>query len=174
MLNICIYICNYIPLFFLIFLNEIRKGEDNQKSVYSVILDFKIYWIILLSVSMISIIVLLYKWIKNAQSSSEIPGKLKIINTDILNYFVTYLIPLLSLDLSNIYSIFINSIIFIIIGIFHTKSDMLHYNLLLVLLGYNIYSNEKNKIFISKCNLIEDCDDKHVYQIASSRYFLVK
>lgn len=92
----------------------------------------------------------------------------------ILNYFVTYLIPLLSLDFSNIYSIFINFLIFIIIGIFHTKSDMLHYNLLLVLMGYNIYSNDKNKIFISKCNLIEDYDDKEVLQIASSRYFIVR
>ncbi|PTI29396.1 hypothetical protein BU072_08555 [Mammaliicoccus vitulinus] len=174
MLNICIYICNYIPLFLLIFLNEIRKAEDNQKSVCSVILEFKLYWIILLLVSVLSILVLLYRWLKNAQSSDEIPGELKIINTDILNYFVTYLIPLLSLDLANIYSISINFIIFIIIGVFHTKSDMLHYNLLLVLMGYNIYSNDKNKIFISKCDLVEDCNDKQVYQIASSRYFLVK
>lgn len=174
MLNIFIYICNYIPLFLLIFLNEIRKAEDNQKSITYVIFEFKIYWIILFLVSLVSVIFLICKWIKNAQASDENPGELKIINTDILNYFVTYLIPLLSLDFSNIYSIFINFLIFIIIGIFHTKSDMLHYNLLLVLMGYNIYSNDKNKIFISKCNLIEDYDDKEVLQIASSRYFIVR
>lgn len=174
MLNIWIYICNYIPLFILILLNEFRKAEDNQKSVSSVICEFKFYWIFLFLVSVISVIFLIRNWIKNAQASDEIPGELKIINTDILNYFVTYLIPLLSLDLSNIYSIFINFLIFIIIGIFHTKSDMLHYNLLLVLMGYNIYSNDKNKIFISKCNLIEGFDDKEVLQIASSRYFIVK
>lgn len=174
MLNICIYICNYIPLFLLIFLNEIKKAEDDHRSMYSVVLEFKIYWVILLIVSVISITFLLLKWIRNAQSSDEIPGELKIINTDILNYFVTYLIPLLSLDLANVYSISINIIIFVIIGLFHTKSDMLHYNLLLVLMGYNIYSNDKNKIFISKCNLLENYDDRDVFQIASSRYFIVK
>src|SRR5699024_10321048 len=108
MLNICIYICNYIPLFLLIFLNEIKKAEDDHRSMYSVVLEFKIYWVILLIVSVISITFLLLKWIRNAQSSDEIPGELKIINTDILNYFVTYLIPLLSLDLANVYSISIN------------------------------------------------------------------
>ncbi len=174
MLNFCIYICNYIPLFVLVFLNEIRKADDNHKNICFVISEYKTYWIILLLASLISICVLIYKWLKNAQRSYEVPGELKIINTDILNYFVTYLIPLLSLDLSSIYSIIINSIIFAIIGVFHTKSDMLHYNLLLVLMGYNIYSNEKNKIFISKYNLLEEYNDKEVLQIASSRYFIVK
>lgn len=174
MLNIFIYICNYIPLFVLIFLNELRKAKDNNENICAIIQDFKYTWFLLIILSVLSVLFLTYVWIKNAQSSDEIPGDLKIINTDILNYFVTYLIPLLSLDLSNFYSVIINLLIFVIIGIFHTKSDMLHYNILLVILGYNIYSNDKNKIFISKLSLVEDSSYNQVYQIGSSRYFIIK
>lgn len=162
-------------------MNELRNidKEKFDKTKYSnewiyVYNKFEVYWIILLVISCLSLAILILIWLNNAKKSDEIPGELKIINTDILNYFVTYLTPLLSLDLSNKYSIVLNLILFIIIGIFHTKSDMLHYNILLVLMGYNIYSNEKQKIFISKYDLLDFCENKNVYQIGSSKYFIIK
>lgn len=175
-LKIAIYICNYIPLFLLIFLNELKRNNEsfNRESICFVLSEYMFVWIIIFILSLSSITSLFILWLQSSQTSNEKIGELKNTNIDILNYFITYLIPLLSLDLSNIYSILINIILFFILGIFHVKSEMLHYNIVLVLLGFNIYVNNNSKVFISKKNKDNINDNDKVSQIGSTNYFIIE
>jgi len=67
-------------------------------------------------------------------------------SNDILNYFITYLIPILSMDIQDNISLIINFLIFIIIGLLYIKSDNLHLNPLLILINYEIFSIQDNII----------------------------
>ena len=67
-------------------------------------------------------------------------------SNDIFNYFITYLIPILSMDIQDNISLIINFLIFIIIGLLYIKSDNLHLNPLLILINYEIFSIQDNII----------------------------
>lgn len=169
--KICLYISNYIPLFILIFIKQLENGFPDT-DIKNLFLAHWIIWCVLISVSMLSFLLLLF-WLRPKNLSEEIPYNLETKNLDILNYFVTYLIPLLSLDVTNFYSILLNSILFIIIGVYHIKSDILEMNLVLILLGYNVFTGNKGKIFITKLS-IEDIYniESQTFQIGSTKYFL--
>ena len=169
--KICLYISNYIPLFFLVFIKQLENGYPSI-TAKNLFLEHSALWIILIAVSILSFLSLL-KWLKPQSSSEEIPCNLETKNLDILNYFVTYLIPLLSLDVNNEYSLLLNFILFIIIGIYHVKSDSLEMNLVLLLLGYNVFIGNKGKVFITKLSIEYIYNNEpEVFQIGSTKFFL--
>lgn len=171
--KICIYISNYIPLFFLIFIKQLENGyPDISPNV--LFLSHWVLWVSLILISILSSLSLLI-WLKFQNNSEEIPSHLEMKNLDILNYFITYLIPLLSLDIYNIYSLILNFVLFIIIGIYQIKSNALEMNLILILLGYNVFTGNKGKIFITKLS-IDDLYNNHfkVSQIGSTKFFICR
>lgn len=175
------YVCNYIPLYILIFINEMRinNEESKEKNIYYLVkitfLDHILLWIILAALAVISCLVL-FIFLMSAHETKEKLKDINNINMDLLNYFITYLIPLLTLDLSNFYSIVINIILFIIIGIFHIKSGIVHYNIMLVLLGYNVFVGNEEKVYLSKKSIDEIKNNSEILkikQIGSTKYFII-
>lgn len=75
-------------------------------------------------------------------------------NNEVLNYFITYLIPILSMDIDDFSSVCINIFIFLIIGVLYVKSEIIHLNPLMLLMGYKIFGISNNMI-ISKKSLFE-------------------
>lgn len=145
------YISSYVPLFILIYLKQAELHDVSFLSVWSL---NSFFWITCIILSILSIIIFL-KWLWGKPNTTREYTNIKPINTEVLNYFITYLIPLLSLDVENIYSIILNIILFFIIGLIHVRSNLYHLNTLLIILGYSVYKSDYY-ILISKFPLTED------------------
>lgn len=161
-----LFISSYIPLFILLFIQNIdielvKMSNGDNNITKSIIAMVKNTWskqptlwiiiIILVILSIISLIVLFY----NSNEKKEINlnkksfTNLKSLNGNILNYFITYLIPLMTMDVNDTISIIVNSLVFIIIGIFYISEDLIHLNLIYILLGYKVYETNNKEIVIS-------------------------
>jgi len=118
------------------------------------------FWNTVFFLVFISLIALLV-WLHVMQKETKSDGKefnLKKItshDSEIMNYFVTYLIPILSLEITSLSSILMNLIFIFSVGVFFVRNNTLHYNILLILLGYHVYSDELNNIIISRKKLHE-------------------
>jgi hypothetical protein len=86
------------------------------------------------------------------------PDNRKIIyivskNEQVLSYLVSYLLPFIGFDLTDINEFVSLIIILLIIGILYIKADLIYINPLLMLLGFNIFEvhfpNNSKRILIS-------------------------
>lgn len=170
-LKIFLYLANYVPLYFLIYLKQLEINEEMK--FFELFTDYKTLWVTLIIISGISVFATFY-WLSGKRDYYKTFTDLHPINENVLTYFITYLIPLLSLDISNMYSVYINISLFLIIGIFHVKFNYLHVNIILILLGYRVYQETNtNNILITKKETTELTEDKiKVKQIGSSNYYI--
>ncbi len=80
-------------------------------------------------------------------------GRIENTGKAILQYFLTYVIPFLTVEILDWQDLTTYGIIFFIIGILYVKSDLIYLNPTLLLLRYKIYKvviNEREIIVISK------------------------
>ncbi|SFE34058.1 hypothetical protein SAMN05216238_11332 [Lentibacillus persicus] len=140
-----LFISSFLPLYVIL----IVKFYDFDKSIRYNLLANQVAFIILLLLIIISIITFLYFYsceLNHEESFYGIENK----NSEILTYFVTYIVPLTTLNVNNINSILVNILLFIVIGIFYVKSNLFYLNVLFTLSGFNVYTDNDNKIIISK------------------------
>lgn len=108
------------------------------------------FFIIVLIIILISLLMTCTIILLKSNNTLSLDYKLvKNKTNDVLNYFITYLLPILSLNINDVASIIINSIAFIIIGLLYVKSNQLYLNPLLLLVGYYVYE-VNDRIIISK------------------------
>ncbi|RIL87518.1 hypothetical protein BUY23_01120, partial [Staphylococcus cohnii] len=72
-------------------------------------------------------------------------------------------------------SIINNLFLFALIGVIQIKNNNLYNNVILIILGYSVFKDEKNMIIISKKKLgyIEN-QNIDCHQIGASNYFIIK
>lgn len=138
----CIFISSYIPVFVMVFLNRLKSFSPGD-----IVLTWKentVFWWIIISVSILSLIFLIF-WLCTLKKISEDNGTkypmilIKSNDSEILNFFVTFIIPILSLNPASWPSIVMNLILFVIEGSFFVSNNTLYYNILLIILGYHVY-----------------------------------
>lgn len=140
--KIFLFISSYTPLFAILILKNI-KCLNNRKVI--------ILLILFSSFIILSNMILFY--ILNNHIIA--PKQLKITkviskNDETLNYIVSYIIPFIGFELSNIYDILSIMILFFIIGWIYINSNLIFMNPILNLLKYNIYeiTDEYNNSYI--------------------------
>lgn len=154
--KILLLFSSYIPIIIMIFLNNLKSF--NLYEIINVYNRNSCFWNLCLILSFISIIVL-FLWLKilkkDAKSSTKLYelGSLDNNDGEVLNYFVTYIIPLLSLKVNETPSIIMNLLLILIEGIYFIKNNALHFNPLLLIFGYHVYTDTNNNIVISKKKL---------------------
>lgn len=158
-LKIFLFLSSYVPLFIMIFLNSM-----NQISMISIIKTWNLnptLWIIFLGISLSSItifILWLWRMKKTLKGKSAVSIRnLTLNDSEVLNFFVTFIVPIISLKPESWPSVISNLILLIIEGIFFISNNTLYFNILLLLCGYHIYSfvsdNNRKNIVITKCSL---------------------
>lgn len=158
-LKIFLFLSSYIPLFIMVFLNSM-----NQISIISIVKTWNLnptLWIIFLVISFLSIVIFiswLYRMKKTFKGKSPISIKnLTLNDSSVLNFFVTFIVPIISLKPESWPSVISNLILLIIEGIFFISNNTLYFNILLIFCGYHIYSfvsdNNRKNIVITKCSL---------------------
>lgn len=106
-----IFISSYVPVFLMVFLNNL-----NSFSLCDIIKAWHInsvFWLILIAISILSIIALaawlylLKKESKNKETSFKLDN-VQAYDSEVLNYFVTFIIPIVSLKPESFPSIVMN------------------------------------------------------------------
>lgn len=156
--KIFLYISSYIPLAAMIYLKSMRSLSIS--SLVSVYRSNEFFWIILLGFLIIASLALLF-WLRSMKNEAASKGKkyklgqLKSNDGEVMNYFISYIIPIVSLDITSEPSILMNLTLIIVIGIFFVRNNNLHYNVLLIVLGFHVYSDDIDNVIISRKKLHE-------------------
>lgn len=158
-LKMFLFLSSYIPLFVMIFLNSM-----NQISMISIVKTWNLnpaLWIIFLVISILSVGIFCL-WLRRMKNTFKGKSPISIKNltlndSEVLNFFVTFIVPIISLKPESWPSVVSNLILLIIEGIFFISNNTLYFNILLILSGYHIYSfasdNSSKNIVITKCSL---------------------
>lgn len=171
--KINLFISSYIPLYIIIFIQNMDML--NLQSIYKVYKINPIFWNTLLVLSIISIIALFIFF--NGNHTKKVTFlEIKSIDNDILDYFITYIIPLNTIDITKGNSILVNFIIFFIIGTYYIHSNLMHLNILLIFLGYNVFKDSNDNVIISKKNIDYFKMNENIVckKIGNSKIYIVK
>lgn len=158
MFKVFIFISSYTPLIIMIFLQNM--ADFSKEEFVRVFMINKMFWYISLFLILISILTL-FIWLHTMKKNAEKTSKtyrledIKSHDGEILNYFITFIVPLLSLDISQWTSIVMNLMLVVIEGVYFIKNNNFHFNVLLIALGYRVYTDDEYNIIISKKDIYE-------------------
>lgn len=144
-LKIELYFMSLSVLFFFLILKTldipIYIGPDMQFVGWKYLLCENIIAIIFICLLIISII--MRKRFQNSLSgNTDISSKIlrvKNINYNYLMFFVTYIIPLICFDVSDVREFIILIFLLIVLGILFVKTNVYYQNPTLALMGFNLY-----------------------------------
>lgn len=158
--KILFYLSSFIPLYILLFIQNVQISNEKGSIIFTK--EFfkqffytntavSIFWIGLLGLLFLSMFGVALFFLVYAKTEG-IVGRVKdveLIREDTMGYIVTYIVPLISMDIHSVRSLTINLLLFIIIGTFYVKNDQLFMNPLYNICGYNVFSAEEH-IYITK------------------------
>lgn len=154
-----LFVTSYVPLYLLLILNNLEIKEWSgwlKPEVLGQAFCENIYFnCAMIILSLCSVIVLI--GFGNLKSNSHITYKSEVIRNnsgDILNYFITYLFPLLSMDIKSANSIIVNCLVFWLIGLLYVKGDMLYLNPMLMFFHYHVVQIG-DKVIITRKSMVE-------------------
>ncbi|SET34045.1 hypothetical protein SAMN04487821_11052 [Enterococcus malodoratus] len=150
-----LFLSSYLPLYILIivkdyqfFWNMFCKMNAIFDKSQANIVKFDIYhWSFFIGViALLTVAIITIFWFILVPSNQryEIIGEFEKSGDSVISYIVTYVIPLLSMDIDDPNSVLINLLLFIFIGVLYVAQDLVYLNPILALLGYSFYMNGKN------------------------------
>ena len=147
-IRILMFLTSYFPLFVIIMIKHYEQIE-----VFYVLIPI----IVISSIGLLHVFSTLNKIGGSYTIGNNVVAKGRIENTSkaTLEYFLTYVVPLLAFNLSGWQEFSIFGIVFFIIGVLYVKSDLIYMNPTLILLRFNIYKlvlDEREVVIISKNN----------------------
>lgn len=174
-----LYTTSYIPIFLIIFINNMNN--ISFKEVQNTFIKNWVFWGLVILIFSGCIIVLcdFLKELKNTKEQNIKPIKLsdkKIKNheSEILNYFVTFLIPILTLNPFQWASILSNVLLIVLVGMYFVKNNLLSFNILLIILNFSIYKDQYSNVYITKANINEIMiKELDAYQYKQSNIFYI-
>lgn len=177
--KLSLFTTSYIPIFLMIFINNMN--DVSIKEVQNTFMKNWIFWVVILVVFIMSLLVLcdFLKELKNTENQNIKPvelsdKKLENHESEIINYFVTFLIPILTLNPLQWNSILSNVLFIALVGIYFVKNNLLSFNILLIILNFSIYKDQYSNIYITKANTNEIIIKKlGAYQYKQSNIFYI-
>ncbi|MDV7737418.1 hypothetical protein [Enterococcus casseliflavus] len=160
--KIFLYLSSFFPLFILLVIQniKIRNNEGfynaseffNQFFIKRLIAPESIFWItvfLFIATSILSIVLFIFGFVTAPGDEASLIGT-NFDRADTLGYIVTYIVPLISMDISSYRSLVINFSLFFVIGIFYIKNNQFFMNPIFNLMGYNILSSDGGCIYVTK------------------------
>lgn len=144
-MKIIMFISSYFPLYIMLLILYFENYKDvgNNPTMKKYLLLICV--IIFIIISFCSII-LLYVSKGNRKVTVE---KLERPDDTIISYIMTYIIPLLSIDITKKSTILVNFILFLVIGYLYIRLNLVYLNPLWAIFGYLSYRFDDDKILIT-------------------------
>ncbi|BAM46336.1 hypothetical protein [Amphibacillus xylanus] len=145
--RVMLFISSYSPLYLLIIVNIFPFWEIRDLTWPLPIMEIIVCGVLLfLFVISFSPIIYISKCELNETIESK---KVRKKHEETLSYLVTYIVPLLVIDITEVNTLITNMLLFLLIGFLYVKSNMIHINVLFLLFGWNIYEDSKGRIIIT-------------------------
>ncbi|MBT2613852.1 MULTISPECIES: hypothetical protein [unclassified Bacillus (in: firmicutes)] len=155
--RIGLYVSSFFPLYVLLIVDNYKYFTSWKKlkdiflfnnflpSIFSYVLT------ILIVLSFVSIFITL------RISLNEKHQFVGIYNTEdnLLSYVVTYLVPILSIDITKANSLLVNLGLFSLLGFIYVKNSLVYLNPLFLFFKYNVFLTEKNEVLISDFDIYD-------------------
>lgn len=161
--KIMLYLSSYLPLYFLLFLNIFFNIDNESKverniNLYTLArfenLQVSIYAIILVTLSCISIYnVFSLIVFKKGNEEILIESQFSSMGDNIISYIMTYIVPMLSIDPFNLWSLLSNTFLFVIIGVIYISNNLIFLNPVVAILGFKIFKDDEGSIVLTKMNI---------------------
>ena len=74
---------------------------------------------------------------------------------NLLSYVVTYLVPILSINITKANSLLVNLGLFTLLGFIYVKNSLVYLNPLFLFFRYNIFLTANNEVIISNLDIYE-------------------
>lgn len=152
-----LFISSFLPLYIILMI----QFSDFDKSLKYNLIEHKISYITLSVLIIVSIVTFIY-FLFCQMNKEEDFGQVESKNSEILSYFITYIVPLTTLKEGDINSVIINLILFLVIGIFYVSENQFYLNVLFKFAGFNVFQDENKKIIISKKSSERISNKNHV------------
>lgn len=124
---------------------NILKFKDFLPSIFSCILLFLIVF------SFFSLVVVIKI---NLNEKKSFAGICKT-EDNLLSYVVTYLVPILSIDITKANSLLVNLGLFSLLGFIYVKNSLVYLNPLFLFFKYNVFVTENNEVIISNYDIYD-------------------
>lgn len=150
-----LFLSSYLPLYILIIVKDYKFFENMIINVFdfftgndvipsSVGLYQWCFFVGVLILVWISVYTILWFVFVPSNKRYTVVGEFEKSGDSIISYIVTYVVPLLSMEIKNANSVLTNLILFALIGVLYVSQDLIYLNPILALLGYNFYMNGNN------------------------------
>lgn len=145
------FISSYFPLYSILLIlysnkfNSVQKikqiisFEDNVTSIFITVL------ILLCIISIMTCIDL----IKTKGNENHQFNNIENTGDTMISYMMTYIVPVLSIDISDTKTLIVNLILYVLIGFMYIKLSLIYLNPLWLFCGYYIYKSENDTVIIS-------------------------
>ncbi|MGQ3440263.1 hypothetical protein NST56_06750 [Bacillus sp. FSL R5-0560] len=177
--RIGLYISSFFPLYVLLIMSN-YKDIPTIREIREIFkfkdLNAGSFWIVIFLLIIISIVSLLF--IVKARLN-EVHSFKGINKTEdhLLNYVVTYLLPLLSIEIHETNSLIVNAGLFLLIGFLYVKNGLVYLNPLFLFFGYNIYKADNEIILITNYNFydLKNCENDNLRcRLLSYKIYLIR
>lgn len=153
------YMSSFMPLYLLLCVQNILIFDDDNrlsKDVFYSQFNFSnipqsIFWwgiVIFFLISLGGCLLFFFVYTKKNGIISGLEDA-EFVREDTMGYIVTYIVPLITMDIYSPRSLIVNFVLFIVIGTFYIKNDQIFMNPVYNLFSYNVFSTEKG-IYITK------------------------
>lgn len=155
--RIGLYVSSFFPLYILLIINNYKYFSTWKKVKGIFMFDkllpslFGISLLVLIIISFISLIVITRI---SLNERHQFEGVIKT-EDNLLNYVVTYLVPLLSIKVSEAESLLVNACLFLLFGFIYVKNSLVYLNPLFLFFRYNIFRTDKNEVIISNYDIYD-------------------
>ncbi|PLR86199.1 hypothetical protein [Bacillus sp. V33-4] len=155
--RIGLYVSSFFPLYVLLIIDNYNyyiswtriKSILLFEHVLPSLFSYSILVLIAISVSSLFIIMKI-----NLNEKHQFEGISKT-EDNLLSYVVTYLVPILSIDITKANSLLVNAGLFSLLGFIYVKNSLVYLNPLFLFFRYNIFLTEKNEVLISNIDIYE-------------------
>lgn len=177
--KIGLYVSSFFPLYVLLIIGN-YEHLTSQSKIMKIIkfnsIESSSFWFtigFLLLVSCVSLIMIVKR---NQNEWHQFKGISKP-EDNVLNYVVTYIVPLLSINISDTKSLIINLGLFLLLGFIYVKNNLVYLNPFFMFFGYNVYKTLDNLILISNYDIydLKNLENERIKcRILSYKIYLVR
>lgn len=177
--RIGLYVSSFFPLYVLLIINNYKyfsswgKIKDIFLFKYYLPSIFFYVLIILITFSFLALIVIMTI---NLNEKHQFRGVCKT-EDNLLNYVVTYLVPILSINITKANSLMVNLGLFSLLGFIYVKNSLVYLNPLFLFFKYNVFRTENNEVIISNFDIYElkNMEDQRIRaRVLSYKIYLVR
>ncbi|RKD75217.1 hypothetical protein ATL39_0915 [Sinobaca qinghaiensis] len=177
--RIGLFISSFSPLYLLLLLDNYEYLISKSK-LWEILLfnniSISLFFLILFVLIIYSIwIVSRIKTISlNERQAFEDVNKTE---DNLLSYVVTYLVPILSINILEINSLLVNAGLFLLLGFIYVKNSLVYLNPLFLFFGFNIFLTSNSEVLISDYSITELKQLEHEkiwYRKLSYKIYLIR